>query len=75
MSVARVQSGLVVASVAGLCLGALTVRWMVSFYPPTRDHFWPMVSVVSRSPWSSVTPPERMLICTRSAGSTSTGPK
>ena len=49
MSVARVQSGLVVASVGGLCLGALTVRWMVSFYPPTRDHFWPMVSVVTAS--------------------------
>lgn len=45
----RVHPGLVAASCGGLCLGVMTVRWVASLYPPTRDHWWPMLGVTTAS--------------------------
>ena len=49
MTAARVQPGLLAASFGGLCLGVLTVRYMVSMYPPTRDQWWPMLGIATAS--------------------------
>jgi hypothetical protein len=49
MKLEQLQPGLLVASFGGLGLGALTVRWVASLYPPTRDHWWPLVAVATAS--------------------------
>ena len=49
MTVERLQPGLIAASFGGLLLGAVTVRWVATLYPPTRDHLWPLASVATAS--------------------------
>ena len=49
MSLERIQPALLACSLGGLCLGAVTVRWVATLYPPTRDHLLPLASVAAGS--------------------------
>ncbi len=45
----RIDAPLAASCGIGFCLGAASVAWTWSLYPPARDHVWPIASVATGS--------------------------